>query len=240
MVVSLLGVQVSESNSNWWLPEAVSATTQGLCLSPAMLHGMNCDQVLGHLDEARLSRLVEPLPLSGPAEVARQLEQAGGTPVLFSQAAQTALASWSTIHQAVRILRELSKTVLALLRAYRQGQLANPQAVLRSLPVLAMSRFVPGSEMLRADLAAILKGSPEDASSLIKSFRTAALSGDTVVLDIDRRIQSDPVWSGWVQVFLREGRDLFLPSRPVTHWVIPDNVKTAAFLCRINISRAYR
>ena len=187
-----------------------------------MLHGMNCDQVLGHLDETRLFRLVEPLPLSRPAEVARQIEQAGGTPVLFSQAAQTAIASWGTIYQAVRVLRELSKTVLALLRACRRGQLADSQAVLRILPVLAMSRFVPGSETLRADLAAILKGSEEDAPRLIKSFRTAALSGDIAVLAIDQRIQSDPVWSSWAQTFLREGRDLNQPPRPVTHWEFPE------------------
>ena len=220
--MSLLEVQVSESNSNWWLPEAFPATVQGLCLSPTMLRRMNCEQVLGHLDEARLSRLVEPLPLYRPAEVARQIEQAGGPRVLFSQAAQTAIASWSTIHQTVRVLRELSKTVLALLRAYHQGQLTSSQAVLRALPVLAMSRFVPGSETLGADLAAILKGSAEDAPGLIKSFRTAALSGDTAILAIDRRIQADPVWLGWVQIFLREERDLCRPPRPVTHWEFPD------------------
>ena len=213
-----MGVEVSESNSNWWLPEAFPATVQGLCLSPAMLRRMDCEQVLSHMDEARLSRLVEPLPLRRPSEVARQIEQAGGTRILFSQASQTAIAAWSTLYQAVKVLRELSKTVLALLRAYRQGQLANSQAVLRTLSVLTMSRFVPGSETLRADLAAILKGSAEDTAGMIKSFRTAALSGGTAVLAIDRRIQSDPVWSGWVQIFLREGRDLNQPPRPVSHW----------------------
>lgn len=226
---------MSESNSNWWLPEAFPATVQGLCLSAAMLHGMNCEQVLGHMDEARLSRLVEPLPLYRPAEVARQLENAGGPRVLFSQSAQTAIAAWSTIYQAVRVLRELSKTVLALLRAYRQGQLTNSQAVLRILPVLAMSRFVPGSEALRADLAAILKGSAEDAPGLIKSFRTVALSGDIAVLAIDRRIQLDPVWSGWVQIFLREGRDLYRPPRPVTHWEFPESEiaeRNGSSICR--------
>ncbi len=188
-----------------------------------MLHRMNYEQVLGQMDEARLSRLVEPLPLSSPAEVARQLEKAGGPRVLFSQAAQTAIASWNTIYQAVRVLRELSKAIPALLRAYRQGQLVNSGAVLRILPVLAMSRFVPGSEAIRADLAAILKGSAEDAPGLINSFRTAALSGDTAILAIDRRIQADPVWSGWVQIFLREERDLCRPSRPVTHWEFPES-----------------
>ena len=221
-VVSLLEVQVSGSNSNWWLPEAYPATVRGLCLSPAMLHRMNYEQVLGQMDEARLSRLVEPLPLSTPAEVARQLEKAGGPGVLFSQAVQTAIASWNTIYQAVQVLRELSKAVPALLRAYRQGQLTNSHVVLRVLSVLAMSRFVPGSEAIRADLAVILKGSAEDAPGLIKSFRIAALSGDTAVIEIDRRIQADPVWSGWVQIFLREERDLCRPPRPVTHWEFPD------------------
>ncbi|MDP2731007.1 MAG: hypothetical protein Q8O55_11090 [Dehalococcoidales bacterium] len=214
---------MSESNSNWWLPEAFPATVQGFCLSPAMLRRMNCEQVLRYIDEARLTRLVEPLPLCRPAEVTRQLEKAGGPRVLFSQATQTAIASWSTIHQAVRVLRELSKTILALLRAYRQGHLTNSQAVLRALPVLVMSCFVPGSETLRDDFAAILKGSAQDIPGLIKSFRTAALSGDTAVLAIDRRVQSDPAWSGWIQVFLREGRDLCRPPRPVTHWEFPES-----------------
>lgn len=225
----------NSNNSNWWLPEAVSATVRGLCLSPAMLHGMNCEQVLGHMDEARLSRLVEPLPLCRPAEVARQIERAGGPQVLFSQATQTIIASWSTIYQAVQVLRELSKTALALLRAYRQGQLTNSHAVLLSLPVLAMSRFVPENEALRADLAAILKGSTQDTPGLIKSFRTAALSGDIAVLAIDRRIQSDPVWSGWVQVFLREEKDLCQLSKPVTHWEFPESEiaeRNSSSICR--------
>jgi hypothetical protein len=165
-----LEIQLSENFSNWWLPEAFPATAQGLCLSPTMLHRMNCEQVLGHMDEAGLSRLVELLPLSSPAEVTRQIEKAGGTRVLFSQVAQTAIASWGTVYQAVRVLRELSKTILVLLRAYYQGQLSNSHAVLRILPVLAMSRFVLGSEILRSDFAAILKASAEDTSRLIKKL----------------------------------------------------------------------
>lgn len=213
---------MSEGNDNWWLPKAFSATVRGLGLSPAMLHRMNYEDVLAHIDEARLSRLVEPLPLSSATEVARQIEKAGNPQVLFSQGAQTAIASWGTTYQAVRVLNELSRTVRALLRAYRQGQLLNSHAVLRILPVLAMSRFVPGNEALRTDLAAILKGSPQDGPGLIKNFRTAALSGDIAVLAADQRIQADPVWSGWLQVFLKEGRDLCRPPRPVTHWEFPD------------------
>jgi hypothetical protein len=221
-ICRLSGVQVSENNSNWWLPEAFSPAVRGLCLSQAMLHKMNYEQVLAHVDEARLSRLVEPLPLSRPSEVARQVEKAGGPQTLFSQTAQTAIASWGTVYQATWILRELSKTALALLRAYRQEQLANSHAVLRILPVLTMSRFVPGSETLRADFAAILKSSAEDTTGLIRSFRAAALSGDVAVLAIDQRIQADPVWSGWVQVFLKEGRGLCRLSQPVTHWEFPN------------------
>ncbi len=216
-------VQMSESTSNWWLREAFPATAQGLCLSQVMLRKMNYEQVLDHLDEARLSRLIEPLPLCRPPEVAQQLEQAGGTQALFSRSSQKAIASWNKMYQAVRILRELSKTVMALLKAYRQGQLANPQIVLRSLPVLAMSHFVPGSEAIRGDLAAILKGSAQDTPGLIKKYCMAVLSRDTAVLSIDRRIQSDPVWSGWVHLFLREERDVCQPPRPVTYWEFPES-----------------
>jgi hypothetical protein len=91
-------VQMIESDNNWWLPKAFWAATQGLRLSLVMLHKMNYEQVLAHVGDARLSRLVEPLPLSRPSEVARQLEKAGGIQVLFSQAAQAAIASWGTIY----------------------------------------------------------------------------------------------------------------------------------------------
>ncbi len=221
-MVSLLGVQMSESNRNWWLPEVFPATVQGLCLSAAMQRRLNYEQVLTHMDEARFYRLVEPLPLASPEDVARQIEKAGGSAVLLSQEAQATIAYWSTMYQVVPVLNELSKTVMALLPAYRLGQMTNSDTVLRVLPVLAMSRFVPGSEALRADLATILKASAEDTSCLIKNFRSAALSGDSAVLVIDQRIQADPVWSGWVQVFLTEGRDLCRPPRPVTHWEFPD------------------
>jgi hypothetical protein len=214
---------VSENNSNWWLPEAFQAAVRGLRLNPAMLRRMNYEQVLGRMDEARLSRLVGPLPLLSPAEAALQIERAGGSRVLFSQEAQTAIVSWDAMYQAGEVLNELWKTVLALLRAYRCGHLTNPQAILRTLPVIAMSRFVPGSEALRSDLANILKGSPENVPDLIRSFRTAALSGDIAVLAVDRRVQADPVWSGWVQVFLGEGRSLCRPPKPVTFWDFPES-----------------
>ena len=213
---------MSENNGNSWLPEVFPAAVQGLCVSSAMQRRMNYEQVLGRMDEARLSRLLEPLSLASPAEVAQQIEKMGGPEVLFSQEAQAAIAYWSTMYQAVRVLNELSRTVMALLPAYRLGQLTNPHAVLRVLPVLAISRFVPWSEALWADVAAILKSSSEDVPGLIRSFRTAVLSGDIAVLAVDQRIQADPIWSGWVQVFLREGRDLCRPPRPVTYWEFPD------------------
>ena len=124
---------MSESNCNWWLPEAFSVAVQGLCLSPSILRRMDYEQVLVHMDEARLFRLVEPLPLCRPSEVAGQLEKAGGPQALFSPAAQVAIASWGAIHQAVQVLRELSKTTSVLLRAHRHGRLSDSQAVLRAL-----------------------------------------------------------------------------------------------------------
>ena len=159
-----------------------------------MQRRMNYEKVLNDMDEARLSRMVEPLPLYRPAEAASRIDQAGGPRVLFSPAAETTITYWSKIHQAVRVMRELSKTVLVLLRAYREGQLSNSHAVLRILPVLAMSCFVPGSETLRADLAAILKGSTEDAAGLIKRFR-AALFAETS-LSLPQTSASRPTLSG--------------------------------------------
>jgi hypothetical protein len=206
------------NGSNWWLPEAFSTVVRGLCLNSSMIRRMNYEQVLAHMDEARLSCLAEPLTLPRPSEVASQLERAGGSQALFSRAAQVAIASWGTMYRAVQILHQLSKAVLVLLRAHRRGQLANGHAVLRALPVLSMSAFVPGSETLRKDLAAILGGSPEDVPALIKGFGIAALCGNEVVTAIDRRIQADSVWSPWIQVFLKEGRDLVRLCRPATCW----------------------
>jgi hypothetical protein len=214
---------MSEGHNNWWLPAAFSAAVQGLYLNPAMLHRMNYEQVLAHMDEARLFRLVEPLPLSRPSEVARQLEEAGGPQALFCTAAQAAIASWGTMHRAVQVLRELSRTISALLRAHRQGQLGDSHTVLRSLSVIAISGFVPGSGALRGDLAAILGGSPEDVPGLIKNFRIVALSSNEAVTAIDQRIQADPVWSLWVQTFLKEGRDLVRLCRPSTCWEFPQS-----------------
>jgi hypothetical protein len=216
-------VQVGENSSHWWLPEAFKSAVQGLSLSQAIVRRMDREQVLSQMDEATLCRLTEPLSLANPAEVAIQLEKAGGSRVLFSPEAQKSIADWNAMFQVAAILRELSKTVTDLMRAYRQEQLVNPEAVLRILPVLAMSHFIPGSDLIRNDLTAILKSSSEDTTGLIKGFREAALSGDTAVVAIDQRIQADPVWSGWSQVFLREGRDLCQPPRPVTIWEFPDN-----------------
>lgn len=213
----------NNSNDNWWLQEAFSAVVQGLHLGPSIVKRMSYEQVLAHMDEGRLFRLVEPLPLSRPSEVVRQLEKAGGPQVLFSQAAQVAIALWSIIRQPVQVLRELSKATTVLLRAHQQHQLNNPQSVLRTLPVLAISAFVPGGGALRGDLAAILRGSQEDAPGLIKSYRIAALSGNEKVIAIDKRIQADPTWSAWVQTFFKEGSDIIRLCRPATCWEFPES-----------------
>jgi hypothetical protein len=174
------------------------------------------------MDEARLSRMVEPLPLYRPAEAASRIDQAGGPRVLFSPAAETTITYWSKIHQAVRVMRELSKTVLVLLRAYRQGQLSNSHAVLRILPVLAMSCFVPGSEDATSRPSRYPKRLHRGCCGPDQEVPCGTLCGDVAVLATDQRIQADPVWSGWVQAFVGEGRDLCGSSQPVTHWEFPD------------------
>jgi len=205
-------------SDNSWIPETFSAVTQGLSLKPATLRRINCEQFIAYMDGAGLSRLVEPLPLAGPSEVAAQLERIGGPWILFSPAFQSSVTSWIKTHKAAQVLRELSGTISMLLRAYRQGRLSHPHATLRILPVMAMSGFVPGSGVLRGDLARILGSSREDVPVLINSFRMAALSGSKTVTEIDQRIKADPVWSAWAQTFLEECRDLTRLSRPTTYW----------------------
>jgi len=214
----------NNSNDNWWLPEAFSAAVQGLRLRPSIRQKMSYEQVLAHTDEARLLRLVEPLPLPRPSEVTVQLEKAGAPEIFLSQTVQEAMASWGIMHQAAQILRELSRAVSVLLRAYRRDKLTNHQAILRALPVLAMNAFVPGCEVLRRDLAAILGAFSEDALGLIKSYQMAALSeDDSKVMAIDNRILADSTWSAWVQIFLKEGSDIIRLCRPVTCWEFPES-----------------
>ncbi len=215
---------ISENQNRWLLLEAFSAAAQGLRLSPSRLHRMNHEQVLAHTDEARLCRLVEPLPLASPWQVVEQLEKVGGPEILLSNSAQAAMASWGTMHRAGQILRELLKAASVLVKAYRSGKLANSQAVLRALPVLAMSAFVPGSEPLRQDLAAILGGFSEDVPGLIKSYQIAALSGgNSTVTAIDNRISADSAWPVWVHTFLKEGSDIIRLCRPATFWEFPES-----------------
>lgn len=95
-----------------------------------------------------------------------------------------------------------------------------------TLSVLTISAFVPGSDTLRRDLAAILSGSTQDAASLIKNFRIAALSGSEAVNAIDQRIQADPLWSGWVQIFLKESKDLLRLCRAATQWEFSESEVT--------------
>ena len=210
---------ILQTQNQWWLPRFFSAAMHGLDLSTSMLHRTNHEQVLSHIDEARLLRLVEPLPLSRPSQVEEQINREGGPEILLSDSIQAAISSWGKARHIVRILSELSKAVSALLSARRRGELTNPPAVLRALPVLVMTAFIPGSETLRQDLAAILGGSPENVQGLIKGYRTAVLSGDNVTVSaIDNRISADATWSVWVQTFLKEGDSVIRLCRPTTYW----------------------
>ncbi len=184
-----------------------------------MLRRTNPELILTHIDEQRLSLLVEPLALTRPSEVSRQLETLGGPEVLFSDPAQVAIASWVKAHQALPILREMAQAVSSLLKAYQKGDMANSQAVLRALPVLYMCAFVSGGEGLRQDLADILGCSSPHVPGLIRSYKIAAILADhSRVGEVDRRIRCDSMWSSWVQLFLQEGNAIIRLSRPVTHW----------------------
>ena len=202
-----------------WLREAWQATSQGLGLSPRIRQKLNIEPLLKDLDEERLDRLIQPLALTRPAVISRQLRESGGAAFLFSDPSQAAIASWGVDHQVISMLQENLKAVSALLKAYRKGELENLQAVLRALPVLAMSAVVPGGDKLREDLAYLLGILPQDTGGLIKAYAAAALLGDPVrIYAIDHRILTDPTWSEWVHSFLGEGKAIIRLSRPVTHW----------------------
>ena len=198
----------SKSRTNSWLPEAVSATVDGLGLKSIIAQQLDYDHLLALMDEAKLCSLIGPLPLSRPVEVTKQLEKSGGLQNLSSQKGQLAIASWGMRYRAAQVLRELSETTSMLMATYERRQLKNPQIVLRALAMLGMIAFVPGTDVLRRDLAAIFKGSPEDMPGLIKSFRKAALIGDDTVSVVNQRIQNDSTWSTWTDQFLKEGKEL--------------------------------
>jgi hypothetical protein len=179
---------------------------------------------MANMDEDRLSRLMGPLPLAKPSDVAHQLEQAGGTTILFTGAGQAAVQAWGAIHQAAQVLQELSKAVPGLLKAQRQSKLVNPRAVLRALPVLAMSAFLTEGEELRQDLSGIMGVDIEDVPALIRKYRKAAEAGQTDVVDaVDRRIRADALWGPWAQAFVKEGGELARPQETATHWEFPDS-----------------
>ena len=197
------------SRNEEWLPEVFESASQGLGLSPQLRRRINPEPVLIHLDEPRLGRMVQPLVLPRPATVSRQLVQLGGPEVLVSDPAQVAIASWGKTDQAVS----------TLLKAHHKGELANPQVVLRALPVLSLCNFFPEEEVFRNDLASILGCASPDVPSLIRSYKIAALLADNPrVSAIDQRILSDPIWSVWAQGFLQEGNAIIKLSRPVTQW----------------------
>jgi len=207
------------SRNEQWLPKVFESTSKGLGLSPQLRRRINPEPILIHLDEPLLYRMVQPLVLTRPATVSRQLVQLGGPEVLVSDPAQVAIASWGKTYQAVPILREVMQAVSSLLKAHQKGELANPQVVLRALPVLSMCNFFPEEEVFRNDLASILGCASPDVPGLIRSYKTAALLADNPrVSAIDRRILSDPIWSVWVQGFIQEGNAIIKLSRPVTQW----------------------
>jgi hypothetical protein len=218
----------SKSRTNSWLPGAVSAAMNGLGLKSIIAQQLDYDHLLALMDEAKLCSLIGPLPLSRPAEVTKQLEKSGGLQNLSSQKGQLAIASWGMRSKAVQVLRELSETASMLMATHEHGQLKKSQIVLRSLAMLGMIAFVPGTDVLRRDLAAILKGSPEDMPGLIKSFRKAALIGDDAVSAVNQRIQGDSTWSTWTEQFLKEGKELERLHRISTYPDVaePDAPKT--------------
>jgi hypothetical protein len=198
----------SKSRTKSWLSGAVSATVNGLGLKSIIEQPLDYDQLLTLMDEAKLCGLIGPLPLSRPLEVFNQMEKSGGLQNLSSQKGQLAIASWGIRHRAVQVLQELSETTSMLMATHEHGQLKKSGIVLRSLAMLGMIAFIPGTDILRRDLATILKGSPENMPGLIKSFRNLALIGDDVVVVVNQRVQNDSIWSTWTEHFLNVGIEL--------------------------------
>ena len=218
-----MGAQARERCLN----QCIRAVGDGLQMGPGLRRKIWMKGTEWALDEERLRTLVEPLPVLEPRSAAERLDQMGGLPFLRTQGAQTAVRDWGIAHRILELLRWFSLAISAAMRAYREGILSTPAPVLRSLPVLAMSGFLPWSQELWKDVSSILGARAHDTLDMLRRYRQALHRGDEeTLLAVDARVCSDADWGCWACAFPDLLAEASGPWQVATTWEFPDTDQT--------------
>lgn len=217
-------MDMEEVRNRYQVIEALQPAVDVLQLGQTVIRRMKLSWLKDNLDDTKVERIIGPLPLEKPCEIGEQLEKIGGVGIFFSEPGNTEIKAWWATHELYDVLSDLGLAVAAILKAYPCGKLmVNLHMVTRALATLAMSAVMPGSELLRHDLADILGSGPEDGVSLIGQYRKIVLSGDMkVVVAIDQRIMSDSMWGPWAENFLDHCGEMLRPQKAITEWIFPE------------------
>ena len=218
-----MGAQAGERCLN----KCIRAVADGLQMGPGLRRKIWARGTEWVEDVERLTPLVEPLPLPDPCMVAQWLSDAGGCSLLAEEEAQAAVRAWGMANRTPEVLRGLGLAVSAAVGAYRDGTLSTPAAVLRSLPVLAVSAFLPWSEELWEDVSSVLGAGTHDTPDMLRCYRQAVRRGDEeTLLAVDGRICSDPDWGLWACALPDLLRDAVRPRQVSTTWEFSDTDQT--------------
>jgi hypothetical protein len=202
------------------------AVADGLELGPGLRRKLWARGAEWVEDVDRLTPLVEPLPVADPSMAAQWLSDGGGCALLAEEEAQAAVRAWGMAHRTPEVLRWFSLAVSAAMAAYRQGILSQHEytSIMRCVPVLAMSGFLPWSEEMWGDVSSVLGARVHDTPDMLRCYRQALRHGDQeTLLAVDTRVCADPDWGPWACAFPGLLAEAARPQRVATLWEFPES-----------------
>jgi len=122
---------------------------------------------------------------------------------------------WAECNQIRDTLLAVFRLLTSVDELRRQSNLACPTAVLKTLPVLGAIFWCPDGSRIVAEAVRVLGCSQATPVEVFESYRMAVESADEgTILELQRLIDSDPVFSSWTGEFSITAVKVDLPERP--------------------------
>jgi hypothetical protein len=192
------------------LSKSLSAFRQGSGTPPWLVSEMATDSFI-----AQSSQWVHLMPALGLEPAVSFLSE---NPIFDQLSSQWMTEEFRNQFEGNKIrdgLLAAQGLIISANELWRQGRLPSPTAVMKTLPVLGTMFWCPEGGRIATEVAKALGCSQSMPAEVFESYRASMESGaEATLLELQRLVESDPVFSPWADQFSVMAVELGLPERP--------------------------
>lgn len=192
------------------LSRSFSAFRQGSGTPPWLVSQTTTDMFIGQSD-----KWVHLLPAIGLGQTLCFFRENPGFEQISSEKLIEEGRRWAEYNQIRDALLAAYGLIASANELLRQGKLSCPSAVLKTLPVLGAMFWCPKGGRMVAEAARVLGCSQATPVEVFEFYQMAMESGDeATLLELQRLVDNDPVFSPWTHEFSVAAVKLELPESP--------------------------